>query len=57
MANFDDEILPGEASDDAVALKSIRRLNKIRRDEDAVMFVCHDPDLIQEQKLAPDYYE
>ena len=57
MANFEQEILPGEASDDVAALASIRRLNRIRRDDGAEMFVCHDPDLIQAQKLAPDYYD
>jgi N-acyl homoserine lactone hydrolase len=57
MANFENEILPGEASDDAAALESIRKINRICREEDALMFVCHDPDLIQNQKLAPDYYD
>ena len=56
MANFEHEILPGEASDDVAALESIRKINRIRRDQDALMFVCHDPDLIQKQKLAPDFY-
>jgi len=57
MQNFDEEILPGEAADDAAALASIRRINRIRNDEDAMMFVCHDPDLIQTQRLAPAHYD
>ena len=57
MANFDQEILPGEAADDTAALASIRRINQIRYDEGAMMFVCHDPDLIQSQQLAPDFYD
>lgn len=57
MQNFDDEILPGEAVDDVAALESIRRINRIRREQDATMFVCHDPELIQEQKLNPEFYE
>ena len=57
MANFDQEILPGEASDDVAALESLRRINRIRRDVNPLMFVCHDPDLIQKQKLAPDFYD
>jgi len=57
MLNFDQEVLPGEASDDAAALESLRKINRIRRDDNAQMFVCHDPELIQKQKLAPDFYD
>jgi len=57
MKNFDDEVLPGEAADDEAALASIRRINRIRHDQNALMFVCHDPELIQRQKLAPEFYE
>ena len=57
MKNFENEILPGEAADDVAALDSVRKINRIRRDENALMFVCHDPDLIQKQKLAPEFYD
>lgn len=57
MQNFDEEILPGEAADDEAALESIRKINRIRREEGALMFVCHDPELIQRQRLSPEFYE
>jgi N-acyl homoserine lactone hydrolase len=56
LQNFDEEILPGEATDDEKTLASIRRINALRRDLNATLFVCHDPRLIRQQKLAPDYY-
>ncbi len=56
LQNFDEEILPGEASDDVKALESIRRINGLRRDLNATLFVGHDPYLIQTQRLAPDFY-
>jgi len=57
LKNFDDEILPGEASDDAAALQALRKINRLRREEGAMMFVCHDPELIQRQQLAPAFYD
>ena len=56
LQNFDEEILPGEAADDEQALASSRRINQIRRDQNATLFICHDPWLIQTQKLAPECY-
>jgi len=56
MENFDHEILPGQTFDDDAALASIRRINEIRHARNALMFLCHDPNLIQRQKLAPDFY-
>jgi len=55
--NFDEEILPGESVDDADALGSIRRLNRIVRERQAKMLLFHDPVAIQRVKLAPDYYD
>jgi N-acyl homoserine lactone hydrolase len=57
MENFNQEILPGQASDDAKALASIRKINRIRAERNATMFLCHDPNLIQTTRLAPDYYD
>lgn len=57
LQNFDEEILPGEAADDAAALESIRKINRIRHERNAAMFVCHDPVLIQQQKLSPRFYD
>lgn len=48
MENFNQEILPGQASDGAAALESIRKINRIRHDENPMMFLCHDPNLIQQ---------
>jgi glyoxylase-like metal-dependent hydrolase (beta-lactamase superfamily II) len=53
MENFNQEILPGQASDDAKALASIRKINRIRAERNATMFLCHDPNLIQTTRLAP----
>ncbi len=57
MENFEHEILPGQTSDDEAALASIRRVNQIHREEGAELFLCHDPNLIQTQKLSPEYYD
>ena len=56
LQNFDEEILPGEAADDEQALASIRRINRMRRELNATLFICHDPWLLQTQKLAPEFY-
>ncbi len=57
LKNFTQEILPGEAAAADEALASIRKVNRLRHDHGATMFVCHDPELIQQQKLAPEYYD
>ncbi|WP_206076985.1 N-acyl homoserine lactonase family protein [Palleronia sediminis] len=56
MENFDEEILPGEASDDAEALASIRRINRLVEETDTTLMLTHDPNLLLGLRLAPDYY-
>lgn len=51
--NFDKEILPGEAADDAQALASIRRLMELERDTGAHVLITHDPEQIRRIPLAP----
>ena len=55
--NFDLEILPGECVDDAAALVSIRRLNKIVADRKGQMILFHDPVAIQRTRLSPEFYD
>jgi N-acyl homoserine lactone hydrolase len=55
--NFDDEVLPGSAVDDAAALAAIRRIKAILAERDARMILFHDPVAIQTVKLAPAYYD
>lgn len=55
--NFADEVLPGQACDDAAALEGIRRLKRLRADQDATMLLFHDPVAIQTMRLAPEWYE
>lgn len=55
--NFEQEILPGESVDDPAALASIRRLKQIARDRAGQLFLGHDPNFIQQIKLAPEYYD
>ncbi|HWU64174.1 MAG TPA: N-acyl homoserine lactonase family protein [Ensifer sp.] len=57
MINFTDEILPGGATDDVAALASIRRINALVREKQAMLMLTHDPELVQQIKLAPDYYD
>jgi glyoxylase-like metal-dependent hydrolase (beta-lactamase superfamily II) len=57
IENFEREILPGQATDDVKALASIRKINRLRQERDAKMFLCHDPNLIQAVRLAPDFYD
>ena len=57
MENFNQEILPGQATDDVKALASIRKINRIRAERNATMFLCNYPNLIQKTRLAPDYYD
>ena len=56
MENFRDEALPGEASNDAAALGSIRRINALVAETGATLMLTHDPDLLLGLKLAPDFY-
>ncbi len=55
--NFEQEILPGESVDDPAALASIRRLKKIAQERGGRLILGHDPNFIQQIKLAPDYYD
>jgi len=57
MANFREEILPGESVDDVAALAAIRRINRLVAERDALLFLTHDPDEVQRIRLAPDYYD
>ncbi|MEO5805452.1 N-acyl homoserine lactonase family protein [Devosia sp.] len=57
MINFTDEILPGGMTDQTEALASIRRINAVVAEKQAMLFLTHDPELIQQIKLAPDYYD
>lgn len=56
MENFREEVLPGEASDDDAALKSIRRINALVAEREAMLMLTHDPDLLLGLKLAPEWY-
>lgn len=55
--NFDNEILPGECSNEVAALSAIRRLKALTRERDAEMLLFHDPVQIQTLRLAPDFYQ
>lgn len=57
MANFREEILPGESVDDPAALTAIRRINRLVAERDARLFLTHDPDEVQRIRLAPDFYD
>ena len=54
--NFEREVLPGEASDDAQALASIRRINAIVAERDATLMLTHDPNRLLGLRLAPEAY-
>jgi N-acyl homoserine lactone hydrolase len=56
LENFENEILPGESQDDAAALASIRRINALVADG-AMLFLTHDPVLVQQIRLAPQFYD
>ena len=55
--NFEQEILPGESVDDEAALASIRQLKRIARESNGKLFLGHDPNFVQQIKLAPEFYE
>jgi N-acyl homoserine lactone hydrolase len=55
--NFDDEILPGVASDDAAALAAIRRLKAVTSERHGRMLLFHDPVAIQSMRLSPEFYD
>jgi glyoxylase-like metal-dependent hydrolase (beta-lactamase superfamily II) len=53
--NLRDEVLPGEASDHAEALASIRRVNALV-ERGATLMPTHDPDRLRGLGLAPEGY-
>ena len=57
VRNFDEEIPPGGATDLAAAIDSIRRINDVRRETDALLFPGHDLDAWRRLKRSPDYYD
>lgn len=57
MRNFDEEILPGGSTNDIEALASIRRINREVAERKAMLFLTHDPVLIQQIRLAPEFYD
>lgn len=57
LRNFTDEILPGGSTDDLAALASIRRINALVAERQALLMLTHDPVLVQQIKLAPHYYD
>jgi N-acyl homoserine lactone hydrolase len=54
--NFAEELLPGETSDDAEALDSIRRVNRVAAERNAELFIGHDPGFVHRAQLAPAFY-
>ena len=55
--NFDRELLPGEACDDAAALRSLRRMKAHAAQPGSTLLLFHDPVAIQSMRLAPDCYD
>lgn len=55
--NFDDEVLPGECSDEGEALASIRRLNTVAAERGAPLVIGHDYQQIQRLPLTPAYFD
>lgn len=55
LENFEQEILPGGSVDDAAALASLQRLN--REAESGRLVLGHDPVMIQELRLTPEFYD
>ena len=51
--NFDEEVLPGEACEDAAALFAIRRIKAIAAEQRALLLLFHDPVEIQRIRLSP----
>ena len=55
--NFDQEILPGEACDDAAALQALRRIRALAGEPHSQWLLFHDPVAIQQMRLCPLYYD
>ncbi len=55
--NFARELLPGDLTDEAAALASIRRLNREAERTGAALFLGHDPAFIQTVRLCPEFYD
>lgn len=54
--NLSEEVIPGNAVDDAAALRAIRRIKQLQAQTGAHVLLFHDPVAIQQMKLAPDFY-
>lgn len=57
LQNFDQELLPGSASDDGQALESLLRLKRLAEEPGSILFPLHDPAFIQTARLTPLYYD
>ncbi|WNG48236.1 N-acyl homoserine lactonase family protein [Archangium minus] len=55
--NFEQERAPGECSDPALGIASIRKLKAIRDATGGEFVFMHDPDDVHSRRLAPDFYE
>lgn len=55
--NFARERLPGDLTDEAAALASIRRLKEEAERTGATLFLGHDPAFIQTVRLCPEFYD
>lgn len=55
--NFEAEILPGEACDDAAALRALRRIKALVAETRATCLLFHDPVAIQTMRLCPECYD
>ena len=55
--NFEQEVLPGESVDDAAALASIRKIKRVAAETGGEIVLFHDPNFIQQARLAPAFYD
>lgn len=55
--NFEQEIAPGSMETTEAGLPSIRKLKRIASERNAELILLHDPNLIQEVRLAPGHYD
>lgn len=54
--NFANEVLPGSSTDDGQALASIRRINALAAETEALVLMTHDPEQPRHIRLAPEFY-
>ena len=55
--NFVRELLPGDLTDEAAALASIRRLKEEAERTGTELFLGHDQAFIQTVRLCPEFYD